>query len=181
MDPANHHCAEKGVCLLFTLREAQLEDVPDLLAIYNAAILTSPATFDLEPQTLEQRTEWFLAHGERYPILVAVDEEAVLGYACLSPFREKPAYGKTVETSVYVHPNAHRRGVGTALVSAILDRAKELGYHTVIAGITAGNEASERLHQQFGFEKVGTLREVGYKFHQWHDVHFYQLMLSENA
>jgi L-amino acid N-acyltransferase len=166
---------------VFTLREAQLGDVPGILAIYNAAIVTSPATFDLEPQTLEQRTEWFLAHGELYPILVAVDESTVLGYACLSPFRDKPAYAKTVETSVYVHPDAHRRGVGRALVSAILDRARNLGYHTVVAGITAGNEASERLHQRFGFEKVGTLREVGYKFDQWHDVHFYQLMLSEDA
>lgn len=155
--------------------------MPDILDIYNAAILTSQATFDLVPQTLEQRTEWFLAHGEQHPILVAVDEDDVLGYACLSPFRDKPAYGKTAETSVYVHPDAHRRGIGKALVSAILDRARALGYHTVIAGITAGNEASERLHQQFGFEKVGTLREVGYKFHQWHDVHFYQLMLLEDT
>jgi L-amino acid N-acyltransferase len=161
------------------VRDAQHKDLLQILNIYNAAVVSSAATFDLEPITLEQRREWFRQHHpQTYPILVATQGDKVVGYACLSPFRDKPAYRKSVESSIYVDPDYQGRGIGKTLLEAILRRATEIGYHTVIAGITGGNDASIQLHRKFGFEPVGCFREVGYKFDQWHDVYFYQLMLN---
>jgi phosphinothricin acetyltransferase len=164
------------------VRDAQHKDLLQILNIYNAFVVSSDATFDLEPLTLEQRLEWFRQHHpQTYPILVATEEDRVVGYACLSPFRDKPAYRKSVEVSVYVDSDYHGRGIGKTLLEAILKRAAEIGYHTVIAGITGGNEASIRLHEKFGFQHVGRFREVGFKFGRWCDVHFYQLMLEPSG
>ncbi|WP_035986886.1 GNAT family N-acetyltransferase [Brevibacillus agri] len=167
--------------MLLQIREAVLDNLPAMLAIYNHAIAHLAATFDLEPQSLAQREVWFHKHTEAHPLLVAEADGQVVGYCCLSPFREKPAYSKTVELSVYIDAQQRGRGVGTALMSDILQRAEQLGYHTVISGITGGNEASVRLHEKFGFTLAGKFREVGFKFGEWHDVHFYQLMLGKEA
>jgi L-amino acid N-acyltransferase YncA len=163
---------------MITIREATLEDLPAMLAIYNHAILTTTATFDLEEWTLEQRREWFSHYGGRDPLLVAVREGEVIGYSSLSKFRDKQAYRNTCETSVYIAEHARNQGVGKLLLAENIRRAKELGYHTIIAGITAGNEASVRLHERFGFTQVGHFRQVGFKFNAWQDVVFYQLMLE---
>jgi L-amino acid N-acyltransferase YncA len=160
------------------IRDAHSEDVPSILRIYNWAILNSTATFDLEEQTLEQRLQWFSKYGGPYPLIVAEEEGEIVGYGCLSRFRDKPAYGKTVESSVYIDKDHWGKGIGKALVNELIQRAEALGYHTIIAGITSGNEASEKLHQGFGFRYVGCFREVGHKFGEWRDVTFYQLMLK---
>ncbi len=102
----------------------------------------------------------------------------IAGYASLSLFREKPAYDKTVESSVYVDQANQRRSVGKALMQDIVRRAGALGYHAVVAVITGGNEVSVRLHQDIGFTYAGRLKDVGRKFGQWHDVYFYQLLLE---
>jgi L-amino acid N-acyltransferase len=159
------------------VREARQSDLPALLEIYNDTVLTSPATFDLEPQTLGQRREWFSEHGGEFPLVVAEREGRVLGYASLSQFRDKPGYSKSAEDSVYVDKDFQRKGVGKALMKAILERAVALGYHTVIAAIVPPNEASVRLHEGFGFVYVGNFKEVGFKFSRWQDVAFYQLFL----
>lgn len=159
------------------VREAVLHDLPAMLAIYNQAVRTLVATFDLEEHSLEQREVWFHKHGGRYPLIVAESEGEVVGYCCLSPFREKPAYGKSTELSIYIAEDQRGKGIGTVLMADILSRAEQLDYHTVISGITGGNEASVKLHEKFGFSFVGTFREVGFKFGDWQDVHFYQLML----
>ncbi|WP_134685738.1 GNAT family N-acetyltransferase [Brevibacillus migulae] len=163
---------------MVTIRDAVKEDLPSILSIYNEAIRTLTATFDLEEQTLEQRAVWFAKYGGKYPLIVAELEGEVVGYSCLSSFREKPAYSKTVEVSIYISSEKRGHGIGNALMSAILDRARELQYHTVIGGITGDNEASVRLHEKFGFFLAGRFREVGYKFDAWRDVCFYQLMLE---
>lgn len=162
---------------MVTIREAKLEDLPALLHIYNWAIKHTVATFDIDEQTLEQRKEWFDHHGGDYPLLVAEEAGEVLGYACLSRFRDKQAYAKSVENSVYVDEKHFGRGIGKLLLEELLQRARRLGYRTVIAGITGGNESSVRLHEKFGFTFVGCFKQVGYKFDAWQDVHFYQLML----
>jgi len=159
------------------VRDARRDDLPAILDIYNDAVLTSPATFDLEPLTLGQRRKWFSGHGPLHPLVVAVIGGLVVGYASLSPFRDKPGYSKSAEDSVYVHGDHQGKGVGKALMKEILARAAKLGYHTVIAGIVPPNEASVRLHRRFGFTYVGTFREVGFKFSRWQDVAFYQLFL----
>jgi L-amino acid N-acyltransferase YncA len=159
------------------IRDARESDLPALLDIYNYIVRTSAATFDLEEQTLEQRRKWFQKFDERYPLIVAVVNGAVVGYASLSRFREKPAYGQTAETSVYIHYDYQGKGIGRLLMEAIIKRAKALNYHVLIAGITGGNESSAKLHRSLGFVPVAHFREIGYKFGQYHDVTFYQLFV----
>lgn len=161
------------------IRDAHLRDLPAMLAIYNQAVNTLIATFDLEEQSLEQREGWFHKHGGRYPLVVAEDAGEVIGYCCLSAFREKPAYGKTAELSIYIAENQRGKSVGSALMTEIQKRTRELDYHAVISGITGGNEASVRLHEKFGFCLVGKLREVGFKFGEWHDVHYYEWLVDD--
>ena len=159
------------------VRDAIRSDLRALLDIYNNAVLTSTSTFDLEPLTLGQRAKWLSEHGRMHPLVVAESNGLVVGYASLSPFRDKPGHSKSAEDSVYVHRDFQGRGVGTSLMKAILARAVSLGYHTIIAGIVPPNEASVRLHERFGFAYVGNFSEVGFKFSRWQDVAFYQLLL----
>jgi len=163
------------------VRDARKSDLSALLEIYNDAVLTSPATFDLEPHTLAQRRRWFAEHGRLFPLVVAEGHGRVLGYASLSEFRDKPGYSKSAEDSVYVHKDFQGKGVGKALLKEILARADNLGYHTVIAAIVPPNEASVRLHEGCGFVYVGNFKEVGFKFSRWQDVAFYQLFLPSKA
>ncbi|MDF2939124.1 MAG: family acetyltransferase, partial [Paenibacillaceae bacterium] len=105
-------------------------------------------------------------------------EGKVAGYSSLSKFREKEAYKSTVELSLYISPEYRGRGLGKALMEEILKLAQVKGFHTVISGITAGNEVSVHLHEQFSFDYIGNFREVGKKFGVWQDVLFYQLLLE---
>lgn len=162
---------------MIIVRDARVEDLPAMLDIYNWAVVNSTATFDLEVQTLEQRMEWFKKYGGRYPLIVAEEDGQVMGYSCLSRFREKEAYARTVESSVYIGKDFWGKGVGKLLMNEILKRAAELGHHAVIAGITTGNDASVKLHVQLGFEPIGRFKEVGHKFGEWQDVTFYELIL----
>lgn len=162
------------------IRIAKETDLAPLTAIYNHAVVHTTATFDLEEQTLTQRKQWMEGFNQdTFPLLVAEIEGEVAGYACLSPYRSKPAYARTVELSVYVDPAFQGRGVGSALMAALLERARQAGHHVILAGISGGNDGSVRLHQRFGFREVGCLREVGWKFGAWQDVYFYQLTLDE--
>ncbi|KSU81893.1 phosphinothricin acetyltransferase [Fictibacillus enclensis] len=160
------------------IRDALPRDLPALLDIYNEAIRTLTATFDLEEQTLEQRKKWFEKYGGAFPLIVAKVDGKVAGYGSLSPFRDKEAYARTTEVSLYISSEFRGQGIGKELMKEILQRASNLGYHTVIGGITGGNESSVRLHKRFGFDFVGCLKEVGHKFDRWQDVHFYQLILD---
>ncbi len=171
-----HKSVEEGIKVPM-IRDAVKEDVPDILRIYNWAIVNSTATFDLEEQTLEQRLQWFAKYGGDYPLIVAEENGVVIGYGCLSRFREKPAYSKTVESSVYIDRDYWGKGIGKMLVHELIQRAEQHGYHTIIAGITGGNQASEKLHRGFGFQRIGCFQEVGHKFGEWHNVTFYQLIL----
>ncbi len=159
------------------VRKAAECDLPALLDIYNYVVRTSAATFDLEEQTLEQRRKWFAKFDDQYPLLVADEDGTVVGYACLSKFRDRPAYRQTAESSVYVHRDHQGKGIGKRLMTELIGLAQTLGYHTIVAGITSGNGASVNLHVQLGFQPIGVFREVGFKFGRYHDVTFYQLFL----
>jgi phosphinothricin acetyltransferase len=162
-----------------TIRHATVDDVPALAAIYNEAVLTTTATFDIEPKSLADRTTWLQSRGDRYPVLVAEIEGEVVGYAALARWSERAAYDDTAETALYVH-SAHRdRGVGRELNAAIFREARRLGFHSLIARITADSAASLHLHQSAGFVAVGTLREVGRKFGRLLDVQVLQLVFDE--
>lgn len=159
------------------IREAMLEDLPAMLDIYNDAVKKLTATFDLQPQTLEQRKGWFEQFGEKHPLIVAEIDGQVAGYCSLSKFRDKEAYARTAELSIYLSEDYRGKGMGPALIKEILDIGKKLQFHTIISGITSGNEVSVRIHERFGFEFIGTFREVGFKFGEWQNVDFYQLLL----
>lgn len=168
----------KGTIML-RIRDAAVSDLPAIMEIYNEAIRNSTVTFDTEEKTLEERMGWFRQFGDRYPLIVAELDSQVVGYCGLMSFREKDAYSSTTELSIYINKNYRGNKIGSLLMKEIIERAIRLGYHTIISGISDGNEASFKLHEKFGFQRVGCLREVGYKFNHWRDVYFYQRMLSK--
>lgn len=154
-----------------------------ILDILNDAILTSTALYDYRPRPAESMTAWFAGKRARgFPVIGAVDEQGrLLGFASYGTFRERPAYKYSVEHSVYVHRDARGRGVGRALMTRLIAAAREQGYHLLIGGIDASNEASIALHRQLGFEHAGTIRQAGFKFGRWLDLAFYQLTLDTPA
>ena len=160
-----------------TVRDATDRDAAALMTIYNHEVQNSTATLDMETRTLEAQAQWLRARRGANPVVVAERNGEVLGFASLSPFRERAAYRTTVENSIYVHRDAHGQGVGTILLTALVERARLHGYHSVIARIAGDNPASVALHQRLGYEIVGTEREVGRKFGRWLDVTELQLLL----
>lgn len=160
------------------VRPGTEEDVPAILEIYNYEVLHGTATFDIEPKTLVDRLAWF-RETSRPPhcVVVADDGSAVVGWGCLHPFHARAAYRFTTEGSVYVHQHRRGEGIGKLILAELIERAREGGFHTVLAGMSEGNEASVRLHASFGFELIGVQREVGYKFERWIDVTWMQKML----
>lgn len=161
------------------IRIARKEDIPAICEIYNEAIITSIATFDTEEKTLEDRMEWYSWHTGIYPLYIAEINGKVVGYAALAPFiKERKAYIQTVEPSLYVDKEYRKQGVGRALYKELIDFAKNTDtIHTMVARVTAGNVASGRLHEEYGFEKVGTIKEAGIKFNRYLDVDLFQLIV----
>lgn len=160
------------------IREAKSGDLQELTEIYNYEVLNGVATLDYEPKSLADRKLWMEAHNtENHPLYVAEADGKVAGYASLSSYREKEAYKTTVELSVYIGERYRRMGVATALMEHILQEAKRRDdIYTVVSVITAGNEASRRLHEKFGFVFCGTIKEVGMKHGRLLDIENYQLL-----
>lgn len=167
----------KGISMV-NIRRATLADLDDITDIYNEAILTTTAAFDIEPRTRADRQAWFDAHDARHPILVAELEQKVVGWASLTRWNPRAAYADTAETSMYVQAEHRGKGIGRQLKQAIIEEAKRLGFHTLIAGVAEGSDASLHLNKSFGFELVGTFKEVGRKFGELLDVTYLQLMLK---
>lgn len=157
------------------ISDAQESDLPGILAIYNDVIATSTAVFSDDPVTLDERRAWWRARiAQGYPVLVAREADGVAGFATFGDFRAWPGYRFTVEHSVHVRADRRGKGIGTALIQALLQRAAALGKHVMVAGIDAANTGSIRLHERLGFEHVGRLKEVGWKFDRWLDLVFLQ-------
>jgi phosphinothricin acetyltransferase len=156
----------------FAVRAARVGDLPRLTEIYNYHVVHSPATFDVDAKTLEQRREWFAQFAEtgRHRLLVAEDGGVVLGYAGTMRWRPKPAYDTTVETSIYCAPESLGRGVGVLLYAALFEAIAGEEVHRIVAGFVPPNPASAALHERFGFQPVGLFSEVGYKFGRYWDV-----------
>jgi phosphinothricin acetyltransferase len=158
------------------IRPATLDDLPALTEIYNHYVINTAITFDLQRFTPAGRRAWFDDHRPdgRHRLLVAIDDERVVGYATSSRWRPKAAYDTTVESSVYIHPDAVGHGIGTALYSALFEALSAEDIHTIVAGISLPNPASVALHERFGFRPVGVFGEVGRKFDRYWDVAWYQ-------
>jgi phosphinothricin acetyltransferase len=150
-----------------------------ILAIYNHAVAHTTAIWNEGLVDLESRRTWWRGRIDAgFPVLVAVDGGEVLGYASYGPFRAFDGYRRTVEHSVYVAEGARRRGVATALLTALEGRARAQGMHVMLGGIAADNEASLKLHAKLGFVETGRLPEVGRKFGRWLDLVFMQKLLG---
>jgi L-amino acid N-acyltransferase YncA len=161
------------------IRDANDDDVPGILAIYNDVIATSTAVYREDPATLDDRQQWFAARRTQgYPILVAADDSDIVGFATYGDFRPWPGYRFSVEHTVHVRADQRGRGVGTALMRVLVERAVDQGKHVMIGGVDADNEASLRFHERLGFERVAHLRQVGFKFGRWLDLVFLQRILS---
>jgi len=160
------------------LRDARIEDLPAISEIYNYYVLNSTCTYQLEPETLADRQNWFALHSpQQYPVLVAEAEDRVIGWGSLSKFHQRSGYNPTVEASVYIDRDHHRRGLGRTLLQELIERARQIGYHSVIGGASADQTASVVLQQSLGFVQVGLLKEVGFKFGRRLDVMYLQLIL----
>jgi L-amino acid N-acyltransferase YncA len=159
------------------IRLASDADLPAINAIYNHYVDHSTATYQLEPETAEARAAWFAEHGPAYPVTVVERGAEVIGWGSLSKFRARAAYQPTVENSVYLRHDVLGQGVGRLVLADLIDRARALGYHSIIAGISAEQEPSICLHARFAFVEVARLREVGRKFDQWLDVIYMQRMV----
>ncbi|MGC8862120.1 MAG: GNAT family N-acetyltransferase [Armatimonadota bacterium] len=159
------------------VRPAALEDLPDIAHIYNQAILNSTATFDTEPRSIDEWQTVYAKHSESYPLLVAEVDGRVVGWGALRPILDRPAARFSVENAVYVDERFQRRGVGSAILAELVRRARSNGYHAIIAMVVAGNEPSEKLHRSLGFEQVGLMREVGWKFGRWLDLIVFEKLL----
>lgn len=160
------------------IRSYQIEDTQAILEIINYNILNSTALYDYEPRTLENQIAIFddkLKKG--FPIIVATENETVVGFGYYSEFRFREAYKFTVEHSVYAHPNHIGKGIGKLILENLIHLAKGQNLHTMIGVIDAENQSSIEFHKKFGFEIAGTIKDSGFKFDRWLHSVFMQKML----
>jgi phosphinothricin acetyltransferase len=160
------------------IREARPEDARALRDVYAPFVERTAVTFETEVPTVDDFAARVAKAQSHWSWLVAETPAGIAGYAYGTRWRERQAYGKTVETSAYLDQRFHRQGIGLALYRALLEDLAAKGYHTAVAGIALPNEASVALHRSLGFEPVGVFRAVGFKLGAWHDVAWFQRRLG---
>ena len=160
------------------IRPAAAGDAEAIRRIYNHEVEHTTHTFDLVPRTLEDQRAWLRDREGALGVVVAEVDGEVAGFASLSEYRPRAAYRTSVESSVYVDESVRGRGVGRRLMQELVRVAEARGFHTMMARIAGGHEASTGLHEAVGFTTVGTEREVGRKFGGWLDVVVMQRMLA---
>jgi len=164
------------------IRDATEHDLPAIRAIYNAAVLNTTAIWNEQPVDLANRQAWVCARqAQGYPILVAVENNEVPGYASFGDWRPFEGFRYSVEHSVYVRNDQRGKGLGPGLMAALIERARTCGKHVMVAAIESGNLASIRLHERLGFITTGQMPQVGIKFGRWLDLTFMQLTLNPGA
>jgi phosphinothricin acetyltransferase len=146
--------------------------------MYRGYVLTSPATFELDPPSAHEMQTRILSTMELYPWLVFETNRTIAGYAYASRHRDRPAYRWAVDCSAYIAPEFHRQGIGRRLYEQLFSILKRQGFTNVFAGITLPNDASVGLHQAMGFQLVGEYKNVGFKLGRWHDTSWWQLPLA---
>ncbi len=159
------------------IRPVKPSDATAIVSIYNHYIINSTATFELESIAVEEMRQRIEMISAKHPYIVFEEDNQLLGYAYASDWKQRKAYSQSVVSSVYLHPEAQGKGIGTQLYSRLLEALKNSDIHAVIGGISLPNEASIALHEKFGFEKVAQFKEVGKKFDQWIDVGYWELVL----
>lgn len=158
-----------------SIRPAATADLPALVAIYNHYIETSIATFEECPiDHNELHSRWQAITGSAQPWLVIERAGVIHGYAYATPWKPRSAYRFSTESTIYMGPKSVGKRLGVLLYRALQDALRANGCHSVLAGIALPNEGSVRLHERLGFQKVGHLRQVGFKFGRWIDVGYWQ-------
>ncbi len=160
------------------IRPAIESDAAAIARIYNHYILTSTATFDTAEKSPEDRVEWLRARTDAHPVFVAESGSEVIGWAALSPYRERPAWRHTCEVAVYLDHGTVGKGLGGRLLDRVIEAAREVGHHVLLSQIVGGNFASIKMTERAGFQRVGTIRECGRKFDRWLDVVIMELVLG---
>ncbi|MGW6399367.1 N-acetyltransferase family protein [Streptomyces sp. NPDC055134] len=161
-----------------SVRTAHLGDAEAVRVIRNHAIEHSTALWTTRTQTSAEAAAWLTTHLDRGSAFVAEIDGEVAGFAVYGPWKDFDGFCHTVENSVYVREGLHGLGIGSALLTVLISGARKAGHHVVIAGIEGSNTASIRLHEGFGFQHAGTVREVGTKFGRWLDLTLMRLALS---
>ena len=165
--------------MLTKIRNAKNQDLTFIVKLYNQYILHSCATFRYSPVTLQDRKKWLKKKKEKgFAVLVAESKGILQGFASLGEFRFAEGYRYSLEHSIYVAKEHSRKKVATFLMQDLIEKAKKLGAHSLIAGIDDANQTSHLFHQSLGFKKCGTLPEVGRKFDKWLNLTFYTLLLK---
>ena len=164
------------------IRHACKEDCAAIGEISNHAVLHTAAIWNDATVDTDNRIAWFEARQlAGYPVLVSVENEMVTGYASFGDWRAFDGFRHTVEHSVYVHPGHQGKGIGRALMKALIAEARHIGKHVMVAGIEAQNSASIHLHETLGFVTTGQMPQVGTKFGRWLDLTFMQLQLDDRT
>lgn len=160
------------------VRRATEADLEAINAIYNREVLEGIATWELEPWSASRRVEWFRARDDQEPVFVAERAGAVIGFGYLTKYRGRAGYRFTREDTVFVHPDHQRQGVGRAILTTLVDEARRLDLHTLLAFIDAENAGSLLLHRAFGFRAAGFEVETGHKFGRWRSSVELQFLLT---
>ncbi len=163
------------------IRPVNPADMAAVAEIYNHYVLHSTCTFATEPEGDGYWRNWLTAHVGAHPAIVALENGRVIGWGTLSKWNSRCAYQFSVEDSVYIHKDSHRRGVGRTILTELVALARKHRHQNVVAQIADHQPASEKLHAALGFRKVGTLESIGYKFERWIDVSIWQLRLDGSA
>ena len=160
------------------IRTVNQKDASQIANIYNHYILHSTITFEETPISPDEMEQRISKHSPTHPWFVYEEKNHVVAYAYATPWKNRSAYKHSVETSIYINHSSVGKGIGTQLYTYLIDHLKEQKHHSLIGGIALPNEASIHLHEKLEFKKVAHFKEVGYKFNQWVDVGYWQLILQ---
>jgi L-amino acid N-acyltransferase len=163
---------------IFKLRLATKADLPQINDIYNYYVSNSTCVWTTHLCTEQEREQWFATHDDATPVLVADQDGKVVAWGTFSSFQTACTFHKTVENSIYVHHEFQRQGIGRQLLAELVHRAREKGFGSIVAAISADRAASLALHRAAGFEEVGRFQQVGYKFDRYLDLVYLQLRLG---
>jgi phosphinothricin acetyltransferase len=160
------------------IRDFKFSDLTQVVTILNYYVKNDTCIFQMEPYTFIEIENKFNSILSIYPIFVDERDGKVVGFAYGSRWRDKPAYALSVETTIYIHPDYKYAGIGEPLYQKLINTLAEMKFHLLVAGMTMPNVASQRLHEKLGFEYVGSFKDAGMKFGQWHDVGFWQKIVT---
>lgn len=160
------------------IRSVQHSDIPQITQILNHYVENDTCTFQLQLYSVEDIEQRIHNIQKTYPYLVMEQQGKIIGLAYASRWREKQAYDLSAETTVYIHQKHHGHGYGTQIYQALIEELRNMKFHLLVACLTLPNPGSIRLHESLGFEKAGEFKQAGYKFNQWYDVGFWQMVLE---